>query len=281
MLNDEKIRASVIILTKNEARNIATAIKSCSEFAEVIVLDSLSTDGTQDIAENLGARVVNFDWNGKYPKKKEWALTVCNYNWVIYLDADEFFTKNLVDEIRTIICKNNAGGIEVPLEYYWTGRKLEYGHRVSKRIGIHRERGHWPRPADLHVKNMWEVEGHYQPIVRQGPIWRATNPLGHQDMDGLYDYFGRHNRYSDWEAHMLESRDRTSLQSRSRKGRLGAALPCKPVIFFMYAYIFRQGFRDGWPGFDHAMALTFYYWQISAKRREIRSGNQVGDIADC
>lgn len=274
MTKKPKIAATVIILTKNEARNIASAVNSCAEFAEVLVVDSNSTDGTQQIATKLGARVLEFQWNGVYPKKKEWALESCSYDWVIYLDADEFLTTQLVAELRLLIDQDDVGGIEVPLEYYWSGKRLGYGHRVTKRIGINRQRSRWPRPNDLHVENMWEVEGHYQPIVQTGKLCRTKNSLGHRDSDGLYNYFSRHNRYSDWEAHMLEAGDKASLNSRSKQGRLAATLPFKPAIFFVYSYLLKQGFRDGWPGFDYAMALTFYYWQISAKRREIRLYSQ-------
>lgn len=269
------IDATVIILTKNEERHISRAVNSAAGFKEVVVVDSLSTDDTVNLASTGGARVVPFEWDGRYPKKKEWALNQVGTDWVIYLDADEYLDAELVDEIAQAVGDSSATALEVPLRYFWEGKELKYGHRVTKRIGMRRSAAYWPRPDDLRVKNMWEVEGHYQPQVRHGRVLRAVHPMGHQDEDGLFDYFARHNRYSDWEAHMLHQRETVSEQSRSKLGRLAVKLPAKPLIFFLYSYVFRSGFLDGRPGFNYALALSFYYWQISMKVRELEAAPET------
>lgn len=263
------LEATIVILTKNEARHVARAVESAGKFAQVLVVDSHSTDRTIEIAQEAGASIIEFDWDGAYPKKKEWALQHCVFDWVIYLDADEFFTESLVSHIAQCIKNDRISAIEVPLRYFWLGKELKYGHKVAKRIGMRRSRSSWPRPNDLHVKNMWEVEGHYQPVVSSGTIRMLSEKLGHADEDGLFDYFSRHNRYSDWEAHMLNANDEASLTSRSKKGRLAAKLPAKSIIFFAYSYVLRGGFLDGKAGFHYAVALAFYYWQIDIKRIEL------------
>ena len=264
------INATVIILTKNEERHIARAVTSASAFAEVLVVDSGSSDRTVEIAMEVGARVVDFQWDGRYPKKKEWSLDEARFDWVIYLDADEFLTESLIAEIVLLLSVDSAHhAFEVPVRYFWLGKELKHGHRVTKRIGMRRSQCSWPRPDDLDVKNMWEVEGHYQPNVPHGLTKRLVSALGHDDQDGLYDYFARHNRYSDWEASMLEKRDGESLTSRSTLGRLAAHLPGKSHIFLLYSYVLRGGFLDGRGGWEYARALSFYYWQIGVKRREI------------
>ncbi|MDJ0338357.1 glycosyltransferase family 2 protein [Cryobacterium sp. PH31-O1] len=263
-----KIQASIIILTKNETLHIKRAVNSAHDFAEVLVVDSSSTDDTCRLAENAGAKIIQFDWNGAYPKKKEWALTKAAYDWVIYLDADEYLTESLVAEIRSTISAEISTAFEVPLKYFWLGKELRHGHRVSKRIGIRTSQSTWPRPDDLDVKNMWEVEGHYQPEVL-GNVAKLSSPLGHDDQDGLYDYFSRHNRYSDWEASMLTKKDQESLSNRSYLGRIAANLPAKSTLFLIYSYILRGGFLDGRSGWEYARALSFYYWQIEVKRREL------------
>jgi glycosyltransferase involved in cell wall biosynthesis len=263
------IAATVVILTKNEARHIRRAVESAVDFEDILVVDSFSTDNTSEIAARSGARVVQFDWNGQYPKKKEWALAHARFDWVVYLDADEYLTPALVRELESAVERSDASAVDVPLRYFWLGRELRHGHRVQKRIAMRRANCEWPQPNDLDVKNMWEVEGHYQPRVRSGAVISTRSLLGHDDQDGLYDYFARHNRYSDWEAHMLEKRDTDSLTSRSRLGRLAATLPFKPTVFFAYSYILRMGFLDGMPGLEYARALSYYYWQINLKRREL------------
>lgn len=267
---DSKINATVVILTKNEARHIQRAVESASQFQHVLVIDSGSTDNTAEIATQSGADVIQFQWNGLYPKKKEWALDNVHTDWVFYLDADEYFDVPLIQEVAKAIADPNVSAFEVPLKYYWEGRQLKHGHQVSKRIGMRKSASFWPRPDDLAVKNMWEVEGHYQPQVRQGKIAKSFTAMGHQDEDGLYDYFARHNRYSDWEAHMLHAGEGVSHESRSRLGRIAVKFPAKPLVFFGYSYIARLGFLDGVPGLNYALALSFYYWQIGVKVRELK-----------
>lgn len=277
-MTSNKIPATVVVLTRNEEKHIARAVDSASDFAEVIVVDSNSTDKTIEIAEAQGARTLNFTWNGRYPKKKEWALGTASHDWVIYLDADEFLDAELVGEISAVVGDPSVSAFEVPLRYFWMGQELKHGHKVSKRIGIRRSKSRWPQPRDLHVANMWEVEGHYQPQVLDGRVATLGSKLGHSDEDGLYDYFARHNRYSDWEAHMLAEKDEESTISRSSLGRLAAHLPAKPLIFFAYSYLFRFGFLDGKAGLSYAMALSFYYWQIGLKTQEVRQEIKGRDV---
>lgn len=271
MSTDSSIDATVVILTKNEERHIARAVESAKRFKKILVVDSFSDDMTVKIAEKAGAQVIQFGWNGQYPKKKEWALQHVETDWVFYLDADEYFGIDLTTQISRLILEDDVSAIEVPLKYFWEGKELKYGHRVNKRIGMRLSTCFWPRPNDLSVKNMWEVEGHYQPQVKRGRIAKVPEAMGHQDEDGLYDYFARHNRYSDWEAHMLQQREEISHRSRSRLGKMAVKLPAKPLVFFVYSFILRLGFVDGRAGFNYAIALSFYYWQIGLKVRELDS----------
>lgn len=86
-----RVPCSVVVMTKNEELNIAKCLTSVSDFAEVFVVDSGSVDRTCEIAKSIGAAVVPFEWNGKYPKKKQWCLENLPfaYEWALYVDADE------------------------------------------------------------------------------------------------------------------------------------------------------------------------------------------------
>ena len=97
----QKIPVSVVVMTKNEERNIAKCLKALAEFDEVFVIDSRSTDATCALAASLGAKVVDFQWNGKYPKKNNGAWSSClSHPVVLYVDADEEMTPALAREIR-------------------------------------------------------------------------------------------------------------------------------------------------------------------------------------
>jgi glycosyltransferase involved in cell wall biosynthesis len=267
---------TVLILTKNEELAIESCIKSVQSFHQVIVVDSGSTDNTKIIAESYGAQTVDFTWNRKYPKKKQWSmeLSVIQNDWVLFLDADEIVSKELVEEINNELMSQNDENIvafEIPILYSFMGKFLNHGHKVKKISLVNRKYCNFPVLNDLHVANMWEVEGHYQPIY-QGRLGKLSSSLKHLDPDPLYDYFARHNRYSDWESELAVDLNLSLsvLDSRSRQGKFFNRLPFKPIIFFIYSYFIRRGLLDGRAGFNYAVALSFYYWQISIKTSERR-----------
>jgi len=88
-LNNDFIPITVLILTKNEEKAIRECIESVKAFSQIIVVDSGSTDKTCLIAEGLGVEIEKFDWNGRYPKKKQSAMSLksIKHDWVLFLDA--------------------------------------------------------------------------------------------------------------------------------------------------------------------------------------------------
>lgn len=267
------IPATAVVLTKNEELVIADCVRALGRFEQVIVFDSASTDATCTIAESLGATVVQFAWNGRYPKKKQWALEhpAVAHDWVVFVDADERPDSELIEHLSASLASLDArvAAIEARLRYVFMGTELRHGHQVIKRFCVNRRRAAFPDLSDLQVTNMWEVEGHYQPCVN-GEVRMAAGALIHDDRDPIFGYFARHNRYSDWEAYLRTDK---ALQAevrplRSGQGQIFDRLPFKPFLFFLYSYVLRSGWRDGRAGLDYALALSFYYWQIEVKVRE-------------
>ena len=84
-----KIPISVIVVTKNEERRVARCLDALSDFSEVIIVDSMSDDKTREIAATKGARVVQFTWNGQYPKKRGWCLAHLDtaHDWILWIDG--------------------------------------------------------------------------------------------------------------------------------------------------------------------------------------------------
>ena len=270
-----KIPVSVIVMTKNEERNIAKCLRTIKDFDEVFVVDSGSTDHTCTIAKELGAKVVPFRWNGKYPKKKQWCLENLPFknDWVFYVDADEEVYPQLANEIRSIMGKGPEHiGYFLSYDYAFIGRILKHGHRIYKMALFNRNKGRFLDYDDLDAFNMWEVEGHYQPKI-DGTTRILKNQMLHNDHDSLFHYFERHNRYSDWEA-ILRSKDALVNLSEQQPGirhllkKTFNALPFKGLIAFLDSYVLKLGFLDGRAGFHFALARGFYYWQIGLKSRE-------------
>jgi glycosyltransferase involved in cell wall biosynthesis len=270
-----KIPCSVIVMTKNEERNIEKCLRSAQGFAETFVVDSRSVDRTCEIAAGLGARVVQFDWNGKYPKKKQWCLENLpfSYDWVLYLDADEELTPAAAEEIRAEVCgRPKHSGYFAGYDYIFLGCVLRHGHRVYKLVLFDRHKAAFRTYNDLSAKNAGEVELHYQPSI-DGSIGLLRKRIIHDDHVSLFHYFERHNSYSDWEAVVRIKGDsggkESHLSNRRRLKKVFAWLPCKGLIAFTDSYILKGGFFDGYAGFHFAVARGVYYWQIGLKLREL------------
>ena len=103
-----KLLVTVIIPVRNEAHNLPRCLRALGDVAEVIVVDSQSTDATVEIARDLGAQVVQFHYQGGWPKKRQWAMDTLPlaHHWILLLDADEVLTPELTAEIRRAIQKS-------------------------------------------------------------------------------------------------------------------------------------------------------------------------------
>ncbi|AWJ89905.1 glycosyl transferase [Azospirillum baldaniorum] len=271
------IPVSVVVMTRNEAVNLPHCLSALGSFAERFVVDSGSTDGTPAIAEAAGARVVPFRWDGRYPKKKQWCLDQLSFrqDWVLFVDADERLGGALVEEITALMTAGpRHSGYFVDGHPVFLGRRLRFGARNRKLMLFDRRKAHFPTVPDLDVATMWEVEGHYQPVIA-GTVGRLRHSLTHSDDKPIAAWFDRHARYADWEAalrsdgRMADLIQRESGARRWLKAWFGV-VPARPLLVFLYGYVWRLGFLDGGPGFQHALARAFYYWQIGLKIADAR-----------
>ena len=263
-------------MTKDEEGNIAKCLTCLRDFDEVFVVDSNSTDATAKIAAEQGAQVVPFSWNKRYPKKKQWSLDNLpfSHRWVLFVDADEEVTPESAAEIRAVTTGDSPhAAYSASFDYWFLGKRLRHGQRMSKLVMFQRDRGHFREQDDLGAENMWEVEGHYQPVI-DGSIGTLRRPMIHRDHSSLYDYLARHNRYSDWEAlvrrtgALEEDQARLPLAIRVLQ-RVFNLLPFKGGLAFLRSFVFERGFLDGRAGFHFAVAKGFYYWQIGLKGDEL------------
>ncbi len=278
------IPVSVVVMTRNEAVNLPLCLSRLDRFAERFVVDSASTDGTPAIAAACGARVVPFRWDGRYPKKKQWCLDRLPFtqDWVLFVDADERLTDGLIAEIARLM------GAGPDRAAYWIagrpvvrGVPLRFGCWNRKLALLDRRRARFPDLPDLDVAAMWEVEGHYQPIIA-GPSGRLRQPMDHADDKPPSAWFDRHNRYSDWEAALRADGRMDRLIDHERGARrlmkrLFQRLPFRPLLAFLHSYIAKLGVLDGRAGLDHALARAFYYWQVAVKMRAIRARAPFAD----
>lgn len=267
------IPVSVVVMTRDEAANIGPCLAALSDFAERVVVDSASTDGTAEAAVAAGARVVPFAWSGRYPKKKEWCRRNLDlaHRWMLYVDADEIVTAELAAEISRLMAAGPAAaGYFLEARHAFAGRPLRFGLRNAKLALIDRLRARFPDCDDLEAPGSWEVEGHYQPIL-DGRAGRLRAPMIHWDRKPLSAWLARHERYAAWEAHLRAVGAKATMEAgeparRRWLKRLVRRMPLQPVAAFLHCYVVRLGFLDGAAGFHFAVSRAVYYWLIGVAR---------------
>lgn len=221
---------SVILITRDEERNIRGCLESVSWADEIVVMDSGSTDDTVAICREFTDQVESTDWPGFGPQKNR-ALDRARGDWVLSIDADEQVSEALREELLAIADDPAAApGWMLPRRSSYCGRFMRHGGWYPDYVlrFFRREAG---RFSDDLV--------HERVIVAATP-GRATNPLLHYPMENLEQAIAKMNRYSE-----LAARDRFA------RGERGSVL--KGVVrgcwTFVRTYVFKLGFLDGREGF--------------------------------
>jgi glycosyltransferase involved in cell wall biosynthesis len=278
-----------LVPTRNEERNIERCLRSVNWAAQVFVVDSCSTDRTVELAGEMGANVVQFNWDGRGPRKKNWALDNISWSkeWVLVVDADEEVSRPLQEEITAAVAgAAKFAAYSIPYQYYFLGRLIKHGAPLRKLIFFRHRLARFELTSVPEVMG-YDVELHEHPVVR-GQTGRLVSHMIHHDFDDLHHYFDRHNTYSDWEALLrtrYRDRDRSgeitghlfgsAVERRRFAKRLFLSLPGKPIIYFLYSYILCAGFLDGREGFAFNILKAFYWYQIGLKEYEIRKAQSV------
>ena len=263
-----KIPITVIVSVKNEALNLPSCLEKLKRFDQIIVVDSGSTDNTTTIATNMGAEVLQFQWNGKFPKKRNWALQNGNlrHEWILFLDADEFVTDEFVDEVAVKTLDPNYNGFTIQFENYFMGRKLRYGYGFQKSALFKKSKGAYEK-IDEDLWSHLDMEVHEHPVI-EGKVGIIKAKVVHKDFKNLEHYIEKHNAYSTWEAQrflqLKQSKNaHLSLNQKIKYGLLNTGL--LPVVYFVGAYFFKLGFLDGKEGFYLARFKSHYFFQIQTK----------------
>jgi glycosyltransferase involved in cell wall biosynthesis len=279
-----KLPVSVIVAARNEARNLPACLESLRDAGEVYVIDSQSTDATPEIARSFGAQVVQFHYQGGWPKKRQWAIEtlLLAYDWVLFIDADEALTPELGEEIRHAIQNPNFSGYYISLRMYFLGKLLRHGGAGFWKLALFRrgKGGFECRLKDQDV-SMADMEVH-EHVVVDGAAMRLKNPLVHRNVESLSRYIQKHDEYSNWEARVLlqggESNAellptlfRTQAQRRRWLKKKLYALPGSPVLLFLYRYFLRLGFMDGVPGLVYCGFQAVQMFHTKAKIFELKA----------
>jgi glycosyltransferase involved in cell wall biosynthesis len=273
---------TVLVAARNEEANLSKCLQALTPAARVVVLDSHSRDGSAVIARDAGAEVVQFDYHGGYPKKRQWALDTLDIatEWVLLIDADEVVPEALWGEIAEAIASPDApAGFLITKGFHFLGRRFRFGgFSFAAVLLIRRGKARFEQIIG-EVGDGFDMEVHERVIV-DGPVGKLRTPLVHEDFKGLHAYLDRHNRYSTWEAalrYQLRVTGRYGVQTirprlwgnaqerrRFLKGWI-IRLPFEPLLWFAYHYWFRLGFLEGRPGLIASQIRAAYIRQVRAK----------------
>jgi glycosyltransferase involved in cell wall biosynthesis len=274
---------TAIVAARNEARNLPRCLESLREVGEVYVIDSQSTDTTVKIAESYGAHVLQFHYQGGWPKKRQWAMDSLPlaHDWIFLVDADEALTPELSREILEAIQNPGVDGYYVALRMYFLGRELRHSGANFEKLSLFRRgKGRYECRLREQDPSMADMEVH-EHIVVDGNTARLRHPLLHHNVESLSHYIRKHDEYSNWDARVwLEgeagSRELTpslfgsQAQRRRWLRQKLFAVPGSPFLFFVYKYICRFGFLDGVPGLIYCGLQGIQFFHIKAKIYELR-----------
>jgi glycosyltransferase involved in cell wall biosynthesis len=279
-----KLPVTVIIPVRNEAHNLPRCLRTLGDFGEVFVVDSQSTDATPEIASTFGAQLVQFHYQGGWPKKRQWAMDTLPlaHDWILLLDADEVLTPELTTEIQLAIQNPDINGYYIALRMYFLGRVLRHGDaRFWKMSLFRRGRGKYECRLKDQDASMADMEVHEHVHV-DGRTARLENPLIHHNIESLSRYIQKHNEYSNWEARVLSEQQAgedeiapslfgTQAQRRRWLKQKLFAAPGSPVLLFLYRYLLRLGFLDGVPGLIYCGFQAVQMFHTKSKIYELRA----------
>ncbi|MDZ7374320.1 MAG: glycosyltransferase family 2 protein [candidate division KSB1 bacterium] len=242
---ENRAAISVLVMARNEEKNIRDCLLSARWADELVVVDTGSTDATPQLAHQLADRVIHCPWRG-YAATKQAALADLRHGWVLWLDADERVTPALAQEIAEAIRSPEYSAYEVPRLAWFLGRWIRHSGWYPGYV-VRLFRKDRSRFSDSLVHEGIEVKGQ---------VGRLRSPLLHFTDPTVAHYLDKFNRYTSLAAEQ-EWR-------RGRRFRLTKLLLHPPHTFFRM-YLLRQGFRDGVQGWMLALFSAAYVFFKYAK----------------
>jgi len=285
-----KVPVSVIVPVKDEAENLRRCLPALDWADEVFVVDSQSLDETAAVVAGHGATLVQFRFNGTYPKKKNWALDNLPFRneWVLIVDADEVVVPELAVEIARRTAADEAEGFELNMKYYFLGRRIKHcGYAEAWNLRLFKHRlGRYEKMPVAPGTRTGDNEAH-EHVELRGRVRRLANELDHHAYPTISAWVEKHDRYATWEAAMYERFLREPIPDsigagkrfKRRLKKLYLRLPMRPLIRFLYAYVVRLGFLDGRPGLVFCTLLAFYDVLASAKVYERKVSTSAANPA--
>ncbi|GJQ57786.1 MAG: glycosyltransferase family 2 protein [Candidatus Scalindua sp. AMX11] len=250
----DKVMVSACVMTFNNGEQIEDCLKSVTWADETVVVDSFSTDQTIEICRKYTDRVYQRRWPG-FKDQSNYTMSLAQYRWILFIDADERITPELFHEIQSHIndVSSHYRGFYLPRKTFYLGKWINHGD--------------WYPAYDLRLyqkdKGCWVKEPHAK-IKLDGKAKYLKNDMLHFSYKNLSAQLSTIDKYTDMSANEMEKRGTSfvTLQLISR-----------PLFRFIKGYLLKRGFMDGVPGFVAAITTSFYVFMKYAKLRELRIKN--------
>lgn len=248
---------TVLIPCKDEVQNMRACIESVRELAdEILVADSGSSDGTQELVQQLGGcRMISREYRNS-ANFKNWAIPQAAYPWVLVVDADERVTPALAAEIRQVLSQRPVhDGYRISRENYF------FGHPIRHGIG----RNDAPLRLFRRTLRYEERRVHADVIVPSGNVGRLQAQFEHYTVWTVARYLQTLDRYTTWAA-----------QDRHQSGRRASILGTlfRPPLKFFQTYVIHRGFLDGWAGLQVSILSACYVAFKEAKLWEYQHAHK-------
>ena len=268
------VPVSVVVLTLNEEPNIRRCLASVGWADQVVVVDAGSVDQTVAVAKSMGAEVVEQPWLG-FSAQREYALRMpqLRHDWVYFVDADEWVSPQLAEEISVRLEDPGCAGFSYRLRLVFMGTWIRHCGWYS---------GSWVVRLMDRRYSKWDGSVVGERACVDGPVRRLHNDIVDEDRKGLAAWLHKHVRYAQLECERrgaaARRRDRLRVLSEDGSSRpmvrsllkelVFPAVPAKPAALFLYMYVARLGFLDGLAGLRFCCYHAWFEMTVAALRAE-------------
>ena len=249
---------SVVIITRNEEKNILRCLESVRPVAgEIVVVDSMSADRTPQICRDFGCKVFFREFDG-YGRQKQFAVDMASNDWVLSIDADEVVSEELREELRKVFDQaghrvtesQSQSGYNIPFSLFFMGKVLRHG-------GVGNE---------FHLRLFNRTKGGFttvpvhEGIEVQGPVGILKGRIIHYSFRDISHHLEKINIYTSQAAEGYQNREKSF-----SKGWIAFKFP----VSFISCYFIKLGFLDGYPGFIWSFLAAVYSTLKAAKTIEL------------
>ena len=259
---------TIAIPTLNEEKNLLRCIQSLTDFRHICIIDSGSTDRTRQIAQDHFIDVIDFKWDGKFPKKRNWYLTNIKIktDWVLFLDADELLNTEFVQELRKVLKQKQHDAYWLSYNNYFQLKRMKFGLQQRK-LALIRTHLRFEKIV-LTGTSDFDMEIHEHPIGYTS-TGKINTKIDHYDYKGLSHFIKKHISYAEWEVERIKNyKYNTDHTSRQKIKYFFISWSIFPILYFLFDYMILLRFLDGRVGISYSFYKMFYFKMIGDMLKE-------------